>query len=214
MHKYVAKSYIDCRCGGHQWSVFLFPVFLYWLRGARGAGRPPSYLREFQFPPQKKGLTMGGVGWQLESPWESPFGTKIQTRDSSWFLMDPTSLLEPTWGILEPAWNHLGPSGAYRGATWESLGGSIWDQNQDEWLILIFDGSHLSLGANLGHIGACLEPSWDPLELTEGQLGSPYEYVYMLYKCYAPTCRLLHMHMLSICVCTCQMACWLKCLQK
>ena len=70
--------------------AFFIPRFLilakggeYWLRGARGAGRPPSYLREFQIPPQKKGLTMGGVGWQLESPWENRFGTKIQMRDSS-----------------------------------------------------------------------------------------------------------------------------------
>ena len=108
------------------------------------------------------GPTWGHLGtlWSLSRATWGPFGEsicrKIKMIDSSWCLIDLESFLEPTWGNLGATWDHLGNLWSLPRATWEPFGGSIWEQNQYEWLTLTRDESQVSLGPNLGHLG----PTW------------------------------------------------------
>ena len=110
----------------------------------------------------------GAYRGQHEDPLEGPFGNKsrwVTYLDIWWILRLFWSQLGAIRGLLGI---FLGPSGAYRGQCEGPLEGPF--VAQDEWLILIFDGSQIFLGANLRQFGAYLNSSWDPLELTEGSL--------------------------------------------
>ena len=94
---------------------------------------------------------------------EGPCGVKFKMNDFSCFWMDLMSFLKPAWGS---SWDPLELTEGNMKTLWRVHLGT----NQDEWLILIFDGSYVSSGANLGQLEAYLGSSWGPLELTEGNV--------------------------------------------